>query len=163
MANPPRVFKVQTHATARYFRSSVCLACLLGGVWLFGAGLVVAAVYWIWGKSLSTRQSQALSYRLENGKLCADSGVYFLKRKSIPLDRVSDFMLAQGPLQRRYGIWALHVQTAGAGGQTIAEAILFGLEDPEAVRDELFGVVTVPTPKTSTSSVSPMLRPLNSP
>lgn len=65
-----------------------------------------------------------------------DQGVFFLKRKAIPLDRVTDIVMAQGPLMRMCGIWGLQVQTAGTGQQT-AEAILYGVLDPETVRDQL--------------------------
>ncbi len=103
---------------------------------MFGLGIIAAILYWILSANFVRRQAAAFYYRIEGGKLCVDSGVYFLKRKTIPLERVTDFMLAQGPLQRRYGIWALHVQTAG-GQQAVAEAVLIGIENPEQVRDEL--------------------------
>jgi len=136
MHEPSRVFPIRLEATAAYLRSAMALVLFLAGVWIFGLGLVAAVVYWFLSPNLVRRQAQALSYRIEGGKLCVDSGVYFLKRKTIPLERVTDFTLAQGPLQRRYGIWALHVQTAG-GPQGVAEAVLLGIEDPEQVRDQL--------------------------
>lgn len=137
MESPIREFPVRRDAVASYLKTSMCLALFFGGVWIFGLGLPAAVLYWFFGEDLSRRQSSALSYRLEGGLLRADSGVYFLKRKAIPLERVTDITLAQGPVQRRYGIWSLHVQTAGAGAHNVAEAVLFGLEEPERVRDEL--------------------------
>lgn len=88
------------------------------------------------GPWLSKRQSEELRYRLEGTTLRVDQGVFFLKRKAIPLDRVTDFVLAQGPLMRWCGIWAIHVQTAGTG-QAVAEATLHGVLEPERVRDTL--------------------------
>lgn len=136
MHEPSKVFPVHQEAVAAYLRISMTLLLLLTGIWMFGLGILAALIYWLLSGNLVRRQAGALYYRIEGGKLCVDSGVYFLKRKTIPLERVTDFMLAQGPLQRRYGIWALHVQTAG-GPQTIAEAVLLGIENPEQVRDEL--------------------------
>jgi membrane protein YdbS with pleckstrin-like domain len=138
MSQPTRTFSIRRDAAAEYFRASVSWALLLGGVWIFGLGLLAGLLYWFWlGKSLSRRQAEALSYRLEDGRLCIEGGVYFLKRKTIPLDRITDFTLTQGPLLRRYGLWALYVQTAGVGVQGAPEATLVGIENPEQVRDEL--------------------------
>ena len=131
-------YPVQIENTARYFYWNHLLGFVLIGGWFFGLGIVAAVVYaFTLGRTLPGRQARALNFRLEGATLRADSGVYFLKRKSIPLDRVTDFALVQGPLLRWCGIWSLQVQTAGAGGQSIAEATLVGLERPEAVRDEL--------------------------
>ena len=74
---------------------------------------------------------------LDGFTLRIDSGVFFLKRKSIPLDRVTDVVLDQGPLLRFCKIWRLDIQTAGAGAQNRAEGCLFGVLNPESVRDQL--------------------------
>jgi membrane protein YdbS with pleckstrin-like domain len=121
----------------RYFYWSHILLIVVVGVWFMGAGIPLAALHaFTWGPILSRRQAEALRYWLDGTTLRVDVGVYFLKRKAIPLDRVTDFVLAQGPLMRWCGIWAIHVQTAGAG-QNVAEAMLYGVRDAERVRDEL--------------------------
>jgi putative membrane protein len=131
-------FTVRRHAVARYFYWQAVLGLVLGLIWFFGAGLALAILYAVTlGRWLPQRQADALKFRIEGATLRADSGVYFLKRKAVPLDRVTDFALVQGPLMRWCGIWALNVQTAGAGGQPVAEAVLYGLEDPEGARDRL--------------------------
>jgi membrane protein YdbS with pleckstrin-like domain len=122
---------------SRYFFWSQVLVILLVGIWFFGAGLVAALLYpFTLGGWLPARQAAALRYWLDGSTLRVHLGVYFLKQKAIPLDRVTDVVLAQGPLMRWCGLWALHVQTAGAG-QPVAEATLYGLHDPEGVRDQL--------------------------
>lgn len=85
---------------------------------------------------LSTAQANRLFYRLDGTNLGIDEGVFTLTRKSIPLDRITDFRLTQSILMRAVGIWGLGVQTAGAGAP-IAEAVLFGLVEPEKIRDML--------------------------
>ena len=85
---------------------------------------------------LSARQSAALNYRVEGRTLRVDWGVFFLKRKAIPLDRITDFALVQGPLMRIFGVWAMRVQTAGTGS-AVPEATLYAIINPEQVRDEL--------------------------
>lgn len=121
----------------RYLFHSQILGIILVGVWFMGAGLLVALVHaFTLGPWLSKRQSEELRYWIDGTTLRVDQGVFFLKRKAIPLDRVTDFVLAQGPLMRWCGIWAIHVQTAGMG-QGVAEATLHGILDPERVRDTL--------------------------
>ena len=138
MSSPDTTFPVQAEPVARYFFWTQILAILAIGIWFMGLGILVALIYaWTAGRWLPQRQSDELRYWLDGTTLRVDQGVYFLKRKAIPLDRVTDVMLVQGPVMRRCGIWSLNIQTAGMGGQSIAEAILYGIEEPERVRDLL--------------------------
>ena len=52
-------------------------------------------------------------------------------RKSIPLERITDIALMQGPLLRYFGIWVMNIQTAGSAQ---CEATLYGVREPEKVR-----------------------------
>jgi putative membrane protein len=130
-------FDIQRESVRLYFYWNAVLAIALIGVFIFGFG-VLAAPLWAFtlGPWLAKRQSEALRYRLEGTTIRIDQGVIFFKRKSIPLDRVTNFGLSQGPLLRFFGIWRLDIQTAATGTQT-AEGYLYGLTDPEAVRDTL--------------------------
>jgi membrane protein YdbS with pleckstrin-like domain len=141
MSAEPSDYAVERERVARYFYWAHILFILLVGIWFFGAGLVVAVIYAITlGTWLPKKQAENLRYWLDGSTLRVDSGVYFLKRKSIPLDRVTDVALVQGPLLRWCDLWALHIQTAGMGGHSVAEAILYGLDKPEEIRDELIKV-----------------------
>lgn len=130
-------FLIDRDAVARYFLRGQVIMLLLIGLWLFGIGLVLSIVhFFLTGPGLTRRQAAALSYWLEGSTLRVDQGVILLKRKSIPLDRVTDVVIVQGPIMRWCGIWGLQVQTAGTG-QGVPEAVLYGLSDPESVRDQL--------------------------
>ena len=130
-------FAVQRASVERYFYSGQVLFILLVGIWLFGVGIIVAVVHAVTlGPWLAKKQAEALKYWLDGGTLRVDQGVFFLKRKSIPLDRVTDIVLTQGPLMRWCGIWGLQVQTAGTG-QAVPEATLYGLTDVDRMRDHL--------------------------
>jgi len=117
--------------TMQHIPAIVFGICTLGLLYL---------VWWVYysrfGKWLIEQQVEALNYRIEGRTLHVDCGVFYLRRKIIPLDRVTDFTLVQGPLMRMQGIWALQVQTAGVG-TPMPEATLFAIENPEQVRDEL--------------------------
>jgi len=122
---------------ARYFYWMQVLMIVLVGIWFCGAGLLLAILHAITlGPWLSRRQSEAVHSWLQGTTLRVDQGVFFLKRKAIPLDRITDVVLAQGPLMKICGIWELRVQTAGTG-QSVPEATLYGITDPEAARDML--------------------------
>ena len=138
MNAPANAYAVQRDRVARYIYWLHILLIILIGIWFFGLGLVVAIIYaFTFGVWLPQKQSQALQYWLDGATLRVDQGVFFLKRRAIPLDRVTDVMLVQGPLMRWCDIWALHIQTAGMSGQAGAEAILYGVDPPEEIRDEL--------------------------
>jgi len=128
---------VQREATTRYFYWAQILFIIIVGIWFLGIGLAVAILFALTlGPWLSRRQAEALRYWLDGSTLRVDQGVFFLKRKAIPLDRVTDVVLVQGPLLRWCGIWELRIQTAGTG-QAVPEASLYGVVDPERVRDVL--------------------------
>jgi putative membrane protein len=136
-ADRSEMFEIQRGPVARYFYWSQILLILLIFIWFVGAGIPLALIFAVtWGPSLSRRQADALRYWIDAGTLRVDEGVYFLKRKAIPLDRVTDIALVQGPLMRSFGIWALQVQTAGAG-HAVPEATLCGVVNPDRLRDQL--------------------------
>ncbi|MBN1973626.1 MAG: PH domain-containing protein [Sedimentisphaerales bacterium] len=130
-------FSIKREKVARYFYYSYILMIIVVGIWIMGVGLILAILYALTlGLWLSKKQAQALKYWLDGSTLRADSGVFFLKRKAIPLDRVTDVVLAQGPLMKWCGLWELRIQTAGTG-QAMPEVALYGLTQPEQVRDLL--------------------------
>ena len=142
-------FKIDERKAARYFYCSCILitiafgimSCILItivlGLITFAIGLVATVIYaFTFAPWLSRKQAAALTYSLDGTTLRIDQGVYFLKRKAIPLDRVTDIVVTQGPFMRWCGLWRLDIQTAGSGQQQ-AEGYLYGLCDPEGVRDQL--------------------------
>jgi len=96
---------------------------------IFGLALVGIFVFAQW---LCPQQAKNLCYRLEGSTLRADGGVFFLFRKSIPLERITDVALVQGPLLRFFDIWAMRIQTAGSAQ---CEATLWGVREPEKIRE----------------------------
>lgn len=137
MNTPSSPFEIEAEKTVTYLARQHCLIILLTTIWIFGVGLLLALLYFFFvAPWFPRKQVSALKYWLDGSTLRIDQGVYFLKRKSIPLDRVTDIVIVQGPLMRACDIWALQVQTAGAGAQ-MPEATLLGLREPEVIRDML--------------------------
>lgn len=132
-----RTYRIQREKVARYFFWVHIALILMMGIWVFGLGIIVALIYaFSVGEWLPQKQANALRYWLDGSVLRVEEGVYSLKRKAIPLDRITDLMLWQPLFMRPFDIWILTVQTGGMGAQ-IPEAVLFGLHNPEAVRDEI--------------------------
>ena len=78
----------------------------LGPAALFAGG-VGAVVGWIVGC--------ATTYAVTRGAVRFKSGVFRVKEKSIPLDRLQSVDESEGPLQRLFGVRALRLQAAGSG------------------------------------------------
>lgn len=95
-----------------------------------------------WGRRFAKQQADRLDYWIEGDMLRVDQGLWWFQRKSIPLARVTDLTLIQGPFARYFfsGIWTLCVHTAGRG-TAFPEAMLYGLRESEAARDQLSAAI----------------------
>ena len=147
-------FEINRDAVERYFRVGQTLFCLIpafpmiapflvtlitGDLGHFPRGLyflgMIPLIHYLgFSRWLCPQQAKNLRYRLDGNVLRAEGGVFFLFRKSIPLERVTDIALVQGPLLRFFGIWAMKVQTAGSPQ---AEAVLYGVCEAENVRERI--------------------------
>jgi membrane protein YdbS with pleckstrin-like domain len=127
-------FEIDRENIARYFKWLQLAANILL-VPYFGLGIITGLIYYYkiapW---LPKMQADAIKYRLDGKFLRIDTGVYFLQRNSVPLERITDIDIFQGPLMRHFGVWKLRVQTSSFR----RPAVLFGIYNPEQVRDEIF-------------------------
>ncbi len=126
-------FEVKREQLVRYVRT-YCLLCglLIPGWLLLRFGL---------GKAIR-RWAESVEYRLEQDGLSVSScfvlwGVMLHRQQaSIPLAKITDLKLVQGPLLNMMDIWVLHVQTAGSGMRR-PETRLYALDNPQDVRDRI--------------------------
>ncbi|HUX00573.1 MAG: PH domain-containing protein [Phycisphaerae bacterium] len=134
---PQHEFEIDREAVYRYTLIFTSLLIGVCGIFAFGVGLLLGPLWFLTlGRWVHRRQANALRYWLDGSTLRINKGFIFLQRKSIPLDRVTDFVFAQGPLARACGVWIIKVQTAGTG-QQMPEGTLVGVVDAEAMRDLL--------------------------
>ena len=103
---------------------------------LYGIGLVLVAVQVALVIFFYPRLAKALRYYYDSRVLQVEKGVLFKSRKTIPLDKITDLELVQGPVLRILDMWIIKVQTASTGSLT-PEAMLWGVVNPEQVRDEI--------------------------
>jgi len=79
-----------------------------------------------------------LSARLTTQAVEIRKGVFFRKEITIPLNRITDVRLHDGPIMRRYNLRGVSVETAGQAGQNAGtEGDLIGVIDAVAFRDAI--------------------------
>jgi putative membrane protein len=91
--------------------------------WLLGLGPVV-----------HRRQYEALECVLTPRSLNFHKGFLIRIQKNVPLDKITDLALVEGPLLRFLGLCSLGIETAG-GGPATSTAQLIGVVDAIAFRD----------------------------
>jgi membrane protein YdbS with pleckstrin-like domain len=83
---------------------------------------------------------RSLEYVIDHDSIKAKNGVFWKRNVTIPFSKVTNVDVTQGPLQRKFGLGTIHVQTAGAGGQqgSVAELRLYGIKDFDRLKDVIF-------------------------
>ena len=121
-------------------------------IWLIAGLLVVGWLLLKLGFRKAIRGwAESLQYSLDQDKLSV-SGCFALwgfviyrQEKRIPLAKITDVKLVQGPIFNKMNLWALHIQTASTG-QNRAEAVLYALAEPHEARDQiLHAIATIQT------------------
>jgi len=110
-------------------------------VFVFGLGLILAAIHYALAILWYPRWVEVLRYCLDDTSLRVEQGLLFRSRKTIPLDKITDLELVQGPVLRAFGMWTVKVQTASTASQ-LPEATLYGLVNPEQAREEILAAKT---------------------
>ncbi|MEM7054783.1 MAG: PH domain-containing protein, partial [Pseudomonadota bacterium] len=94
--------------------------------------IALPLAWWYYRKFYST-----LEVVLTSRELQVSRGVLVRQEKSVPLEKVTDLALVQGPIMRRMGIKGLQVETAGqssAPGGSLVK--LIGILDTDGFRDD---------------------------
>lgn len=91
---------------------------LLRGLGFLVVGVVAATAlgYWRWWTTTWWTTPDAIHHK---------SGLIGLKETDVPLTRLQALDLEQGPVQRLFGVYSVHVQTGGGGakGEIVLEAV----------------------------------------
>ncbi|MCQ8879795.1 PH domain-containing protein [Pseudoalteromonas shioyasakiensis] len=105
-----------------------CLVCLVGIPLI----PIVALIIWI----VAGRMLKAMSAVLLERKLVVKRGLFFKEEKSIPLEKITDVGLSQGPLMRLFGLYRLSFETAGQSGHGALVSLL-GVENASEFREAI--------------------------
>ncbi len=109
-------------------------------LWLLGIGQYFAG-----------KQFDALECRLTERSLNFSRGIIFRVQKNVPLDKITDLGVLEGPLLRRFGLVRLSVETAGQSSGSSALLSLIGIENALAFRDAVLEQRDLVTSATSSA------------
>jgi putative membrane protein len=126
---------------AAQFENKLRTYWYLEGVLGFVVTLIGILFLPIWflglGQWYVRRRFEMLKCELHERTLVVKRGIFFRVEKTIPLDKVQDLTVKEGPLLRMLGLRSLKIETAGQGTPGASELNLIGIVDPLDFRDEV--------------------------
>jgi len=78
-----------------------------------------------------------LRYEIQDDEVIVRAGLVTRSVKHVPYRTVTNLKVTRGPFDRMFGLGTLAIQTAGMSGQTGAEESLVGLNNVQAVYEEV--------------------------
>lgn len=101
-------------------------------------GILILPIWLLgWGQWYVRRNFDMLMCELHERTLVVKRGIFFRVEKTIPLDKIQDLTVKEGPLLRWLGLRSLKIETAGQGTPGASEAHLIGIVDPIEFRDRV--------------------------
>ncbi|MCB4438582.1 PH domain-containing protein [Alteromonas sp. McT4-15] len=85
---------------------------------------------------ISSKILAAMSAIVTERKLVVKRGVFNKEEKSIPLEKITDVAMVQGPLMRIFNLYRLSFETAGQSAQG-ALVSLIGINDADTFRETI--------------------------
>ena len=101
-------------------------------------GIPIIPFWLVFGRRLHRKQYERMECELTERTLNIRRGFLFRVEKNIPLDKIQDVAMKEGPILRYLGLSALAVETAGQSApQGAGDATLVGVVDAPAFRDAI--------------------------
>ncbi|MEM7167266.1 MAG: PH domain-containing protein [Planctomycetota bacterium] len=124
------------------FDEKVCDYWLVTGALSLIAMIFTIPLLLLWfplGKVLTRRYLERMSCVLTDRQLLFKKGYFVRVEKTVPLDRITDLGVVQGPIMRHFGVSRLTIETAG---QSAAGAVLSmsGIVDARGYREKVLEV-----------------------
>lgn len=104
----------------------------MGGMVLSVIGIPLAILWLVIGIPIHNKQFQHLSCDLTDRSINMRMGWLFKKQQNIPLDKLTDVSIHEGPILNAFGVVRMHFETAGS-----APFILTGVKDGPSFRDRV--------------------------
>jgi len=99
---------------------------------------IFAGLFWAISVILSVFYYRSLSYEIQDDEIIVRVGIATKSVKHVPYRTVTNISIKRGILDRfMFDIGTLAIQTAGMSGTSAAEQSLVGLEDFQAVYDDV--------------------------
>ncbi len=121
------------HAAWRLFVPGVLFALLLTAILIgrFGAEGVLGLLWMPWAWIQSTQHARRAGYSVDEDVIAVRSGWWSRHWRFAELAKVQALQLTRSPLDRRFGMATLHLDTAGASPLAPSLRIQY-LPEPEA-------------------------------
>jgi putative membrane protein len=96
-------------------------------------GIVFLPVWLLFGHLLTERYLNHMSCVLTDRSLKVSRGMFVRQEKTVPLDKITDLGMVEGPIMRHYDLQALSIETAGGGQGALIQ--LVGIDGAREFRD----------------------------
>jgi putative membrane protein len=121
------------------FDSKLKVYWLIHVTWMLFVSMVGIPFIPIWllglGQWLCRRRYECMEAELTARSLNLRMGYLIRVEKNVPLDKIQDLALREGPILRKLGLSSLGIETAGSSGQGAPDASLVGVIDAVEFRD----------------------------
>jgi membrane protein YdbS with pleckstrin-like domain len=111
---------------------------LLSGAVLLITTCVFSPLVIVWflvGRAITQRYLDRMSCVLTERTLKVSKGLFVRVEKTVPLDKITDLGMVQGPIMRIFDVEALSIETAGSSGAGASLVQLAGIEGAREFRD----------------------------
>ena len=129
----------ETQIRKAEFNSKVCTYWLLSGALTFTCTIIGIPLLLLWfpiGLVLTRRYLDRMECLLTDKALKVKKGILVRTEKTIPLDKITDMGMVQGPIMRYFDLHKLTIETAGQSGQG-ALVSLTGIKDAKSFRESV--------------------------
>lgn len=111
---------------------TAALVMTIVGIALLPVWLIAAPIY-------IRRYHATLRCDVTERNVIIGKGLWFRRELTIPLDKIQDISIREGPLLSAFGLLQLRIETAGQSSSATgkSDADLIGLIDPRALRDRI--------------------------
>ena len=143
----------ETQIKSAEFNSKVCTYWLLSGALIFCYTIVGIPLLLLWfpiGLVFTKRYLDRMECLLTEKTLKVRKGILVRVEKTIPLDKITDMGMVQGPIMRYFDLHKLTIETAGQSGQG-ALVSLTGIRDAKSFREAVLNQREVNAAKSSHS------------
>lgn len=96
-------------------------------------GIPLLLFWWILGQYFTQRFLDRMSCRLTTRSLKVSKGVLVRQEKTVPLDKITDVALVEGPIMRLLDLQAVKIETAGSSTGAFVQIV--GIENTREFRD----------------------------
>ena len=129
-----------TTSTSFSFSSKLQIYYFLSGALTLAVTVVGILALPVWafvGSWWAKRYYEHLRLELTERSVVVGKGVFFKRELTIPLDKIQDISISEGPLLAKFGLLGLRIETAGQRNAATgkSEADLIGVENARQVRD----------------------------